>query len=67
MSFEIFLDYDEEVLSKLVDFNIQGNNIYYGGFYLNENKLSCPNYIEPNECFNDLYNTIITDLGINLE
>lgn len=67
IGFEIFLDYDEEVLSKLVDFNIQGNNIYYGGFYLNENKLSCPNYIEPNECFNDLYNTIITDLGINLE
>ena len=37
--FEIFLDYDEEVLSKLVDFNIQGDNLYYGGFYLEDNKL----------------------------
>lgn len=67
IGFEIFLDYDEEVLSKLVDFNIQGDNLYYGGFYLQDNKLNCPNYIEPNEYFNDLYNTILTDLGITLE
>ena len=67
IGFEVFVDYDEEVLSKLVDFNIQGDNLYYGGFYLNENKLICPNYVEPNEYFNDLYNTIITDLGISLE
>ena len=64
IGFEIFLDYDEEVLSKLVDFNIQGENIFYGGFYLENNKLICPNYILPNEYFDDLYNTIITDLGI---
>lgn len=64
IGFEIFLDYDEEVLSKLVDFNIQGDNLYYGGFYLQDNKLVCPNYVEPNEYFDDLYNTIITDLGI---
>ena len=64
IGFEIFLDYDEGVLSKLVDFNIQGDNLYYGGFYLEDNKLICPNYVEPNEYFNDLYNTIITDLGI---
>ncbi len=67
IGFEIFLDYDEEALSKLVDFNIQGSNIYYGGFYIEGNKLICPNYVEPNEYFNDLYNTIVTDLDITLE
>ena len=64
IGFEIFLDYDEEALSKLVEFNIQGNNIYYGGFYKQDNKLICPNFVEPNEYFNDLYNTILTDLDI---
>ena len=67
IGFEIFLDYNEEVISKLVDFNIQGNNIYYGGFYLNENKLICPNYVEPSEIFNDLYYTLLTDLDIEIE
>lgn len=64
IGFEIFLEYDEEVLSKLVDFNIQGNNIYYGGFYINDNKLICPNFVEPNEHFNELHKAILTDLGI---
>ena len=64
IGFEVFVDYDEEVLSKLVDFNIQGDNIYYGGFYLEDSKLVCPNYVLPNEYFDDLYNTIITDLDI---
>ena len=67
IGFEIFVDYDEEALSKLVDFNIQGNNIYYGGLYKDGNKLICPNYVEPSELFNDLYNTILTDLDITLE
>ena len=67
IGFEIFVDYDEEALSKLVEFNIQGNNIYYGGFYIKDNKLICPNFIEPNEYFNDLYNTILTDLDIDVE
>ena len=67
IGFEIFVDYDEEALSKLVDFNIQGNNIYYGGLYKEGNKLICPNYVEPSELFNDLYNTILTDLDITLE
>lgn len=67
IGFEIFLDYNEETISKLVDFNIQGNNIYYGGLYKEDNKLICPNYIQPSELFNDLYNTILTDLDISIE
>lgn len=67
IGFEIFIDYDEEVMSKLVDFNIQGNNIYYGGFYLNDNVLYCPNFNEPSEIFNDLYYQMLSDLDIEIE
>ena len=67
IGFEIFINYDEEALSKLVDFNIQGENIYYGGFYLEDDVLKCPNYIEPTENFKELYNDIITDLDIKVE
>lgn len=67
IGFEIFLDYNEEVISKLVDFNLQGNNIYYGGFYLVENKLICPNYVEPSEGFSKLYSSLLTDLDIKVE
>ena len=67
IGFEVFINYDEEALSKLVDFNIQGENIYYGGFYLEDDVLKCPNYVEPNENFKELYNTLITDLDIKVE
>lgn len=59
---EIFTEYDEDVLRKLPDFSLQGNNIYYCGFYLEENKIVCLNYIEPNEIFAELYSNIKDDL-----
>ncbi|MDE5714952.1 MAG: hypothetical protein K2I42_02360 [Anaeroplasmataceae bacterium] len=64
IGFEIFLDYDEETLNKLPDFNIQGNNIYYSGLYKQEKQLCCPNYIEPKEEFINLYQSILEDLEL---
>lgn len=55
---EIFLDYDSETLKKLPDFNFQGNNVYYTAFYLEESKLVCLNFIEPNDNFKELYSTL---------
>lgn len=66
IGFEIFLDYDEETLRKLPDFNIQGDKIYYGGLYQQDNHLLCPNHIEPKEDFIDLYHTILNDLEMDI-
>ncbi|MDE7162115.1 MAG: hypothetical protein K2N65_05080 [Anaeroplasmataceae bacterium] len=62
IGFEIFYEYDEDTLRKLPDFNLQGNNIYYSGFYKEDGKYICPNYIEPSEEFSELYATIKSDL-----
>ncbi len=62
IGFEIFYDYDEDALRKLPDFNLQGNNVYYSGLYIEDNKITCPNYIEPTEDFSELYETIKNDL-----
>lgn len=61
---EVFYQYDEDTLRKLPDFSLQGNNIYYSGLYVEENKLICPNYIEPNDTFSELYQNIKLDLGL---
>lgn len=62
MGFEVFYTYDEDVLRKLPDFNIQGNNIYYSGFYLEEDTLKCLNYVEPNADFKEMYEELKADL-----
>ncbi|MDE6047078.1 MAG: hypothetical protein K2F56_00460 [Anaeroplasmataceae bacterium] len=62
IGFEIFYDYDEDTLRKLPDFNLQGNNVYYSGLYIEDNKIICPNYIEPTEDFSELYEAIKRDL-----
>nr|MDE6660930.1 hypothetical protein [Anaeroplasmataceae bacterium] len=36
IGFEIFYDYDEDTLRKLPDFNLQGNNVYYSGLYIQD-------------------------------
>lgn len=64
IGFELFFDYDDEVLKKLPDFSLKGNNIYYTGFYYLENKLICPHYMEPNETFKELYADIKKDLNL---
>lgn len=61
---EIFLDYDEDTLKKLPDFNLQGDHIYYCGYYKENDKLICPNYIEPKEAFSTLLDTIKQDLEL---
>lgn len=61
---EIFLDYDEDTLKKLPDFNLQGDNIYYCGYYKEDNKLICANYIEPKEEFDSLFQTVKQDLDL---
>lgn len=65
---EIFLDYDEETLTKLVDFNIMGEKIYYAGLFYDkeDNKLICPNYIEPDEVFKPLLDVINNDLKLEI-
>ncbi|MCM1130326.1 MAG: hypothetical protein NC087_02575 [Anaeroplasma bactoclasticum] len=62
IGFEIFYDYDEDTLRKIPDFNLQGNNVYYSGLYIEDNKITCPNYIEPTEDFSNLYEAIKSDL-----
>ncbi|MDE6414025.1 MAG: hypothetical protein K2K48_01295 [Anaeroplasmataceae bacterium] len=64
IGFEIFYDYDEDTLRKLPDFNLQGNNVYYSGLYVEEHKITCPNYIEPTEDFSELYETMKDDLKL---
>ncbi len=64
---EIFTAYDEDVLRKLPDFSLQGKNIYYCGFYLEENKIVSLNYIEPNETFAELYSNIKADLQVQTD
>lgn len=64
---EIFLDYDEDTLRKLPDFNLAGNNIYYCGLYKEVDKFICPNYIEPSEKFQELYDQIKKDLAFEEE
>lgn len=64
MGFEIFYSYDEDVLRKLPDFSLQGNNIYYSGFYLEDSILKCLNYVEPNEAFAKMYQQLKEDLEL---
>lgn len=66
IGFEIFLDYDEDTLRKLPDFCIQGQNVFYAGFYYDEEQkqLICPNYMEPSEQFNEMYAKIQEDAGL---
>lgn len=65
IGFEVFFDYDEDTLKKLPDFNLQGDNIYYSGLYIKDNILICPNYIEPNKDFVELYAKMKEDLNLN--
>ena len=64
IGFELFLNYDEETLRKLVDFNLQGEKIYYSGLYVKDDLLICPNFIEPTNNFVDLYYDITNDLNL---
>ncbi len=64
IGFEIFLDYDEDALRKLPDFNLQGNNVYYSGLYVEDGRLICPNYIESTEAFAPLYEQLLEDLEV---
>lgn len=66
---EVFLSYDEETLSKLPDFCLQGENVYYAGFYFDKenNVLICPNYIEPSDNFKAPLSVIHKDLNIELK
>ncbi|MDE7100639.1 MAG: hypothetical protein K2O05_02160 [Anaeroplasmataceae bacterium] len=61
---EIFLTTNEEVLKKLPDFNLQGEKIYYCGYYLEDGKLICPNYLEPENEFDGLYQQVVEDLKL---
>lgn len=61
---EIFLDYNEDTLKKLPDFNLQGDHIYYCGYYQKGNQLICPNYIEPINEFVNLFQDISNDLDL---
>ena len=63
---ELFLKYDEDTLNKLPDFCLQGENVYYAGFYFDSEKnvLVCPNYIEPSDNFKEHLNVIHKDLNM---
>ena len=65
IGFEIFYTYDDDTLVKMPDFCIQGDYIYYSGFYINEGLLSCPNYIKPSEEFIPLYEQLKEDLELS--
>lgn len=65
IAFEIFLDYKEEDIEKMVDYSIQGTNIYYTAFYQKEDgTYICPNYIEPKEAHNINYDRLMKELGL---
>lgn len=61
---ELFLEYDEEALKKLPDFNFAGEKIYYFSLYKENDQYICPNYIEPSEEFQELFQKIKFDLTL---
>lgn len=64
IGFEIFFDYDEDILDKMRDFSFCGEKVYYEGFYVTDNSLIEPNHVEPLEEFIDNYNMFKEILGI---
>lgn len=62
IGFEIFLDWDEEVLRKLPDFCIQGENVYYAAFYYDQTVLICPNHEDAKEGLAPLFDALVGDL-----
>jgi hypothetical protein len=64
IGFEIFMTISDDKLYRLPDFSIQGKNIYYTAYYVNENELICLNYLEPNEDYKEAYNNLINDLNL---
>lgn len=67
IGFELFLNYNEDTLNKLPDFCLQGKNVYYAGFYYDNesNTLICPNYIEPDDNFKESIRILYKDLNMN--
>lgn len=59
---EIFLDVNEEALKRIPDFNIQGEKVYYSGCFVEEEHLICPNFIEPSEVFQALFDQLLEDI-----
>lgn len=65
VGFEIFLNPKEENKDKLVDFSIQGKNVYYTAFMYDkeDNLFKCLNYIIPQDDFQEGFNKLYNDLG----
>ncbi|MFI3328956.1 MAG: hypothetical protein R3Y05_00565 [bacterium] len=56
---ELFLNVDDETISKLQQYTFQAQKIYYTAMYLNNNTLIQPHYELPNEHHKDNYDFII--------
>ena len=67
MGVEIFLDKNEELLSKIKDFSIQCERVYYTALLKNEDEYICFNYIEPNDNHKSNYDYLYELLGMKSE
>lgn len=66
--FEIFLNINEEVISKVQMFTFQTEKVYYTGFYSNEsNTLIQANYEKPKDIHQEGFNYLINLIGANHE
>ncbi|MGM9972251.1 MAG: hypothetical protein ACI35W_07565 [Anaeroplasmataceae bacterium] len=64
VGFEIFYDYDDDMKIKMRNFSFCGDKVLYEGFYVTENEIVEPNYIEPSLEFKDDYEKLKEILGI---
>ena len=63
---EIFVDVTEEAMSKIVEFSIQGENVYYTALIKKENEYLCLNYLEPNEFHKENVEKLYKELQLNV-
>lgn len=59
VAFEIFLNPCDTTFTKLPDYSIQGENVYYTAFGKKDDKFTCFNFIEPNEKYGESYKYLL--------
>ncbi len=63
---EIFLNPNNQIKDKIVDFSIQGKRVYYTAIMKNDSdEYICKNYIEPDDSHIENYNKLLNMLGLN--
>lgn len=62
---EIFINPSDEVITKLPDFTMEGDKIYYTALIRNDHDYECVNYLEPSDNHRGNVNTLFSELGLN--